>query len=144
MALRDKLIAGTAALGMAFASVAPVMAQDATPATFSLEGQVYASQVEARNDPAYSDGVIFVGNPDFTPIVIAVQSLEFNGINAAIIADNTKTVSLLFDGRQVNEWSQEDFTTNQARIELTIERLKAAQTEQRADASPQANTPEAG
>lgn len=114
------------------ATLAPTLAfaQDGRQAVFLLDGQVYVSQVEAQQDPAFTDGAIFVGNPDFAPIVVAVRSLELNGINAAIIAANNDTVALLFDGRQVNEWGQADFAANQARIELTIERLKSAQAEQ--------------
>lgn len=138
MALRSKFFALVAAGAVAVTPVAG-LAQDfasnqmGQPAASMIENGIYTSIEAAKGDPAYINGAIFEGDPEFVPIEIATRSLRGNGINVAVVASYGDTVSLYFDGRKVNEWSQADFTRNQAKIELTIEHLK--QKQQQAEAT---------
>ncbi|MBM1222934.1 hypothetical protein JQU17_22140 [Ponticoccus sp. SC2-23] len=119
MALRNNIIAGTAALGMAFASVAPAMAQDATPATF-IETPTYTAISEAQNDPAFSDGVVFQTDGRFAAADSVAVVLREEGLNAAVIHGglDDSMIRVYLDGRTNDKlyFSEQDFLENSGTI----------------------------
>lgn len=96
---------------------------------FSIKGQVYLSIEAVKSDPAWTDGVVFIGDAGFLPLAIAVDYLEERNIQAAIIhSPDDKNISLLFDGNTVKSWeNQLDFVNVMGGVLATIEDLKAKQ-----------------
>lgn len=97
---------------------------------FSLDDQVFKTLEEAKSDPAFSDGVILIGDANFKPVAFLISAAECRDIDAALVDSDEGNVVLLFDGSIMNTWTNDEFAARAGRVLSVVQQLKTAQAAQ--------------